>query len=320
MKRTLWIVLVGLFVFPVLSLGQAVAHMENAGFEQWESVNGSIEEPVKWSSLKTADALADAAPVVYEKSTDAHSGNYSLRLFNVETFGTVANGIMTSGRIHSDLNKENAYTYTDTTNSEWAMRLTGRPDSVVGWFKYTSVDGDLGTINFDLHIGYYRKPARAEDSLNLVGSAIFSTGDSTTSEWTRFSVPFIYFKEDTLPQYILVTISSGNGFNAKEGSEMWIDDLELIYNPGNTTAVRSLQAPRGVLEVYSSGREVSFLLRHPDPVPFRYSLIDLSGRVLTEGSLMPGTRIMLNPRPDKGIYILRVTGENEQYTKKVFVE
>ncbi len=293
--------------------------MENAGFEQWESVNGSIEEPVKWSSLKTADALTDVAPVVYDKSTDAHSGDYSLHLFNIKTFSTVANGIMTTGRIHSDLNKENAYTYTDTSEWAWHMNLTGRPDSVTGWYKYKSVDGDLGTINFDLHIGYYRKPARPEDSLNLVGSATFSTGDSTVTAWTRFSIPFTYFKEDTLPQYILVTISSGNGFNAKEGSEMWVDDLELVYNPGNTTAVPQRRTPPGRLLTWNEGDRLTVLLEQPGFAPAYYALYDLTGRVVVEGMLTPSQRTTLPAQLQKGIYILRVTHQGDPYIRKVLV-
>lgn len=55
--------------------------IENGGFEgAWEDVSGTEDEPTQWSSLKSADALAALAPIVLFKSTDAHSGAFSVRL------------------------------------------------------------------------------------------------------------------------------------------------------------------------------------------------------------------------------------------------
>ena len=38
---------------------------------------------------------------------DGHSGNYSLELINVSTFGVVANGTVTNGQVHADFDPNN---------------------------------------------------------------------------------------------------------------------------------------------------------------------------------------------------------------------
>ena len=58
--------------------------LDNNGFENWEDIGTSIEEPIDWSSTKTSDnpSLNGFAPQVIERSSDAHSGSYSAKLTN----------------------------------------------------------------------------------------------------------------------------------------------------------------------------------------------------------------------------------------------
>jgi hypothetical protein len=326
MKNTLLFLLIATTTLLLPAGLFAQAQLENGGFERWDTLaydednNILIVEPVKWSSLKTADNLSDVAPDVCSLSEDAHSGNYSVHLFNLSSFGTVANGILTSGRVHAEIEKEKAYTFTDLENWQWHMRLSGRPDSVAGWYKYTSADGDFGTFDFILHRDYFRKPARAEDSTRMVGSAYFETPDSDVSEWTRFCVPFHYFKEDTLPEYILVTISSGNNYNAKEGSELWVDDLEMIYNDGNTTAVPKHTVSSGDLESWYTGGVLNILLKKSGNQSYHLSVSDMTGRTVYTGLLEANAPKQIPLRTTDGIYIIRVSSHSEVFTKKVFIK
>jgi hypothetical protein len=304
----------------------AQAQLENASFEKWDTLaydpdnNILIVEPVKWSSLKTADNLSDVAPDVCRLSGDAHSGNYSVHLINMSSFGTVANGLITSGRVHAEIDKEKAYTFTDPDNWEWHMRLSGRPDSIAGWYKYSSADGDIGTFDFSLHTGYFRKPARAEDSLNLVGSAYFETPSTSVNEWTRFCVPVQYFKADTAPEFILITISSGNSYNAKDGSEMWVDDLEMIYNEGNTTAVVAHPVSSGDLKSWYTGGVLNILLKKPGNQTYRFSVSDMTGRTVYTGVLEANNPKQIPMKTTEGIYIIRINDHSEVFTKKIFIK
>jgi len=325
MKNTLLFLLVVTTTLLLPADLFAQAQLENAGFEKWDTLaydednNILIVEPVKWSSLKTADNMAEMAPNVCFMSEDAHSGNYSVHLMNKSSFGTVANGILTCGRIHAEVEKEKAYSYTDTNDYSWHMYLSGRPDSVAGWYKYTSADGDFGTFNFDLHRNFYKKPATAEDSTNLVGSALFETPAAQVTEWTRFCVPFTYYW-DTVPKYILVTISSGNSYNAKAGSELWVDDLEMIYNDGNTTSVKKKPAPEGMLKSWYSQGFLNIRFSSSGNHSYQLSVMDMTGRTVYTGMLSSNNRQQIPLNVQQGIYVVRVSGKREVYSKKVFIK
>lgn len=204
--------------------------LDNSGFETWENVSAPEEEPTNWSSLKTADALAWAAPVVCAQAGSAHSGSYCVHLTNVSSWGVVANGLLTNGRVHADFDPELGYVFTEPTDAQWYQTFSDRPDSLVGWFKYAPQGSDKGKVEILLHDNTAQGILPETGSItHWVAKARYDIA-TTTSTWTRFSVPFNYFNGNT-PDYILAVCSSGDSTVAVDGSELWLDDLELIYNP-----------------------------------------------------------------------------------------
>jgi len=107
MKKIILIFTVGLF--GIFSLhAQTTDTIENPGFEEWELPFGlpvNHPEPVNWSSIKTSDNINinPVAPINWARSDTAHSGNYSLKLFNVSALCLVATGTMTNGRVHAEV-------------------------------------------------------------------------------------------------------------------------------------------------------------------------------------------------------------------------
>jgi len=294
--------------------------VENGGFENWEvppGLDSTLMEPVDWSSLKTTDNsnLNGAAPVVWGKSTIAHSGNYSVYLKNVSIFGIVANGTLTNGRVHSDMNPEKGYVFTDTSDGRWNSRIDSRPDSVVGWYRFHPVDNDRGIVEVDLHTGYYQKPGTPEDSTRLVGKAIFKTPTETVDEWTRFAVPFEYF-DDRIPEFYLFVLSSGDGYDARAGSEIWFDDIAFVYNnlPAEKPDLRE-----ETLNVYVSFGTINIRLSAENSGGYRVVVTDILGRRVYQNRLTVAEELTVNPGRS-GIYIVRVVGNNEVYTRKVLIK
>ena len=224
-KNLLFAALFLLFGFQIFAQTQ----FENPGFEEWEDIpNGDIPEPVDWSSARSAepDGLAELAPVVWGQSMDAHSGNYSVYLINVPIFTVVAPGTITNGRIHADLDAQSAYVFTDTADARWNTPFDKTPDSIVGWYKANPMAGDFATVRVILHKGYASMPQADSSSWIALASANLST--SAVTSWTRFSIPFQYFSDET-PEYMLAVLTAGDGLNAVAGSEAWFDDLEFTY-------------------------------------------------------------------------------------------
>ena len=85
-----------------------------------------------------------------------------------------------------------------------------RPDSIVGWYKYTSVSGDNGFIEFQL-LGSATTP-------DTIGYVRFLTPTSSVANYTHFSVPIVYRSPNPVAKSIWI-ISSSAGFTAQVNLE-----------------------------------------------------------------------------------------------------
>jgi len=301
-------ILIGLI--PVLVSGQQI---ENPGFENWEDAGTVIDEPVNWSSIKTSDAgslINNAAPVVWGQSDDAHSGDFSVKLTNVLTIGSIiATGTITNGRIHASFNPAEGYAFTDATDPRWHTALTGRPDSVAFWIKYFPEGNDTAQMKVLLHVGEGSLPATPENEDNWIAYAI-TTLSGTHDTWTRVVAPFTYFSQAN-PEYMLVLLTSGAGLLPIEGSIALYDDLELIYDPssvGDISQSKSL--------IYTYGMTI-----YLDKIPEDHfkganlELINLNGSSIWSTNLFSTQVNVGGSGISKGLYIVRITGREEVYTQ-----
>lgn len=203
----------------------------NAGFETWTGLGTGTEEPEEWSSIKTSDGgtfINNFAPQVCWQSADAHTGSYSVNVRTVQSQIGPANGIVTCGRVHAELNPANGRVFTEASDAQWYQVMTSRPDSLVCWFKTTVMAGDFPTVDAIVHTGAGSMPENGTMG-NWVGAASWDGASVTAGSWARFSVPFNYFNGNT-PEYLLVVLTSGDSLISQVGTQSWYDDLALIYN------------------------------------------------------------------------------------------
>ena len=291
----------------------AQQQIENPGFENWEDAGTVVDEPTDWSSIKTSDVggLNALAPQVWSQSTDAHSGTYSVKLENVASIGPVANGIITTGRVHADLNPENGYVFTDVSDTKWNSSFTDTPDSLVGWYKYTPSGSDAGKAQVILHTGAAQNPDPAFG--NWVGEARFDFS-GTTSTWTRFSVPFIYYNANT-PAYLLAVLVAGDSTQSVAGSVALFDDLELIYNPvginEDNTEIANVFVSNNYLNIkfLDAINEVSFA-----------QILDLSGRVVWNEKIQGIEVYKKQMRVNTGMYLFTLTTSKGTLSKKILIK
>lgn len=298
-------------------MASAQTQLENAGFEQWEDLQVSdpdtIREPIDWSSLKDSDdpALSSLAPVVLSRSQDAHTGNYSLELTNVKSF-IVANGVATNGRMHPNINTALAYMYTDMEDGRWSTPFTARPDSLAGWIKYAPQENDTLHIQVILHRGFGKRPD-PDKAVNWIAEAVYTTPLHSKDEWVRFSTPFIYNNE-TIPEYVLVTLNSGNGFSPVAGSVLLVDDLEMIYNTPQSNLSLLMQS-EGFLYVVDNGQ---ILLKDLDHNLFQTAQVyDISGKLLWTNALTSDQINIESAQLNKGLYLVKLSGKNRVFTQKI---
>lgn len=190
----------------------------NGGFENWTN-QGTFEDPQYWATMNLYTLAG--APATAIKSTDAHSGTYALKLKTViaEVDGEMdtIRGIALLGSI--DLSSGESTT---------GQPFTQRPDSLVGWYKLTSVDNAPFII--------YSKFSRRNTSTNTteeIGETLFQ--GAANSNYVRFSVPIVYTNNQT-PDSLQIIIS--NSLDSTVISNvLLLDDLKFVYNNASTAGI-----------------------------------------------------------------------------------
>jgi hypothetical protein len=225
----------------ITSFALTAQQIDNGSMESWDNLGSSTEEPSNWNSFMSASGgLALFGSQQVEQSSNvpsASSGSYSARVFSKSTIGIIANGNLTLGRINmgsSTPSSSQNYNYTDTGDSDFYQELTSSPDSIVFWVKYNnSSNSDLARIKAIIHDNYnYVDPMTSESEPHVVADAALNF-ESTNGSWVRKSVAFDYVGPATTPEYILVTFTTNSiPGGGSDGDEIFIDDVELIYNSG----------------------------------------------------------------------------------------
>ncbi len=309
-KLLLIIIIIVAFVTSSMAQNQ----FENGGFEQWEEVViGDYKlEPVNWSSIKTSDSDSynEVAPVVWGKSDEAHSGNSSLYLKNKSYFGIVVTGTITNGRVHTELPAVNSYMYTDPNDDRWNSIMGWRPDSVVGWYKSNPVGDDFGTVKVALHKGELHLP---QDEANAIGIASIELPTGVISEWTRFSTPVVYYSNEK-PEYQLTILTSGDGLEPVDGSEIWFDDLQFIYN---NNSIDDNFADN--MNVFTYQGKINISINGSQNETYKIVISDIMGRQLYIDNNYQGEKMILQQELQGGIYFITATKGQQSFTQKVFI-
>ncbi len=235
----------------------------NGDFETWTLDGDNL--PNNWNSFQTFQnggsglakiALAQgysSSDRQVQKSTDKRpgtSGSYSCRIWARSIAGlATAQGNLTTGRIYASNTKATGtgnYNYTDqdgsmTINSKsnpFHMDFTGRPDTMSIWVKFIPAGTDsnhpYAKVEAILHDKVdYKSGYNSSDctgGTHHIGEASKSTLSSTGSSWTNLRLPFVY-DYSTTPSFILISLATNaypGGGTAND--EMYIDDIEMIYN------------------------------------------------------------------------------------------
>ena len=251
-----------------VSLGQNVKvvfdsrafQLANAGFEDFHTATaGSVtsDEPNNWHSFMSCTgslaSLVSSVPHTFisedirpdskgSKSVLVKSGEISVPFVGKIT----ANGTLTTGQLNASGmaatdTGNNAFIdftneATDGNGDPFYMVLNTLPDSISVWVKFKQGEAVAEHPNATMSAvitdgSYYQEPAPADKDYNSIivgrtGCLIPSTG-----EWQKITVPFYYMNANLLPKGILVTFSTNADPGQGTGNdELYIDDIELIYN------------------------------------------------------------------------------------------
>jgi hypothetical protein len=294
----------------------AQTQLPNVGFENWTNVGNNSEEPEHYNSNKTGGGLAGIGPQTCFRAGSPNTGTYSLELRTINSFGTPVNGTATTGKVQApSTNPADGYIETLRSDPNFSWPFVGRPDSLVGYYKYLVANNDQGKVQVTLHGDYdVRNPQDANSAPYIYADAIFLTPHATVSNWTRFSVPFIYTSATTPTYALVVCTASSEAATAVNGSKMWLDDVQVVYTP---LAVPDPEAGSQV-QAYWQGDALVIDQRHSeftdDPT---VQLFDIQGHLLLEAALTATDRQRIPADVAPGVYVLRIVGGRHPFTQKL---
>ena len=247
-----------------LAANEGVYQVRNSGFEgEWDNVTGkggiwgsttiNGVEPQHWNSFVTASVgsgfgLAQAVTGdQLTESSDVRPGSKGVKsalVLSKWQMVAAANGNLTTGKINAgamDPASVLNHNASDTANGDgFICPFVGVPDSLSVWMKYAPVEGEETTkakVSAIIHNNQrYQDPEDKDYSDVKVAMAVDSLLP-TNGAWQRMSVPFVYnYLPSDSAKNILVSFSTntipggGNVGNGTPVDQLWVDDLEMIYN------------------------------------------------------------------------------------------
>lgn len=238
-----------------------VLQLPNPGFENWSeykrndavtttalAVHGEDEE-MFWDTGNWGSATIKGKYVTTPDESDFHGGKRAIQLKSENIVVKFAAGNLFAGK----------YINTNGMDGEldFGRPFTVRPSALKGWFKYTSVPissvGDKLPSSVEdaqkgmndkaiiyVAVGDWDSPVRIKtktlelfekDDPHIIAYQEMVV-DKTVSNWTEFKLNLDYRSLTRKPTYIVVVASAskyGDYFTGGDGSTLWLDDFELVY-------------------------------------------------------------------------------------------
>ncbi len=290
-----------LIFFTTLLFAQTNPATPNADFQSWTHYSAGYDDPDSWNCLNPTTTTFGLYTCVKDSTpADVYTGKYSARLITMSYFGQLIPGTMTTGTIN-----------TTSQTISGGLSYTLRPDSIIGWYKYTSASGDNADIEFYLF---------GSSNSDTVGEAFYKTPTSTVGAYTRFSLPLTYRSSHAVQTALWIVTSSVNQNNGKVGSQLYVGELGLVFD--SATGINNIinqdmitvgpNPANGFISIRNISNSKSLL----------FSLFDVTGRKVEEERIINGTNNIQLNGISGGAYIYYMQDEQNNVIKtgKIIVQ
>ena len=291
-------------ILSILSLAVIKANakqLPNSDFESWESINvlSSQQHPTDWNTVNSVVPSAVFAlldETCFEETGAIFGGSSALKLVTAAPplagYPNV-NGIATTGNIN-----------TTTFAVDGGVPFTSTPDSLTGYYMGTPSGADFPTFEVVLY----------DANGDTCALARFEGSNSALTSYTRFSVPFVY-RNSNPPAEAVALMSSSDGLNSVVGSEVLVDDLELIYNPTSIDENGKLN-----VKVISTLNGVEVDLTSITNEDVTYNLFDLNGKMIDTELLNAGIINLINSNVSEGVYVYQLISKSGIKSDKLLIK
>jgi hypothetical protein len=268
----------------------------NPGFENW-TTTGGYSNPNGWNTANSQETITGSYNVAKATGANAKVGSAAAELITQSELGiAIAPGIVTTGTVPTS----------STGSITGGIAYTLRPDSIVGWFKYTPQGSDNCFAAMYLF-------GSAANNTDTVAEASFSTAAGVkVANYTRFGAKFIYRNSDPVANSIWLLSSSSGTAGAVVGSSAYFDELAIVMPSTVGIATQTGPSPVFVAPNPASNNVVVSNVAEANNV---WALYDITGRKVVEQKLATGVNNIDVKTLINGIYIYTITDENNAPVK-----
>ncbi|HTA82004.1 MAG TPA: T9SS type A sorting domain-containing protein [Bacteroidia bacterium] len=278
-------------IFLILSVSKLIAQTDaatpNANFEHWThtSSGSGYDDANGWNDLNSSTSILGSI-TCYKDSTaaDVKSGKYAVELVTMKVFTQDVPGALTTGTIN-----------TSNQTISGGIPYTSRPDSITGWYKYTSVSGDNADVEFYLF--------GSGGNSDTVAKAFFRSPKSSVTSYTRISYPLTYVSSSPAVTALWILSSSTNAAGAQVGSTLIVDSLGLITNP---VSVNNIVNTNSITVGPNPARDLITIRNISNTKTLKITLFDVTGRKMMTQNAGIGTCTIDITEIPEGVYIYTV--------------
>jgi hypothetical protein len=282
-------------------------NVPNSSFEVWDTTHlPQYEEPIGWTS-NNPDVTV---PPTVTKTTDACSGNYSVRLENLTYMNQITSVLDTApGYLVSGQN---------LLALQIGFQCTVRVTSVDFCIKYTKAGPDSAELN--LNFRKWNTVSQQSDQVSTQSS--YKRIGTSSAAFYNVNVPVTYTNSTVIPDTAIITLSSSaqnSGASMTPGSILWVDSIKFNYS---TVGVIALDKEVSNLIVYPNpAREEVNFASLPSASSFIH-LMDIAGKEVERIAVRNPNEKMSLKNINAGIYIYEIKSSEGKVlaTGKVSIE
>ncbi|MES2689630.1 MAG: T9SS type A sorting domain-containing protein, partial [Bacteroidota bacterium] len=268
------------------SFGMAQQVVPNGGFEAWDSLsfvdNVRIYNPQGWGSYNASLVEGGEPFQPVQMTTDAHSGNYAVKISSKGGTGKGMPGVLFTGE---EMDPEKGAGFS----------ITGKIDKVEGYYKYAPDENDSATIV----ILFFKDGEQIGGAMQVIKKA--------SGVYTKFSLQLEYGPNAPDPDAAKVYVFAAGPANDESNSVLYLDDLNFIYK--SSTGMRESTAEIKALTLYPSPASNTInVLSNMLGGAADYVITDMQGKIQLKG-VLSNNEITVRDLAT-GIYLVKVVSRD----------
>lgn len=268
------------------NIGVRYQDFPNQGFESWDNVG--VEYPNKWNPVDLI--VYDLYGVFLNnegvtQTTDAHSGNYAVKISNY---------------FHSNTNRY-SYMYYGDTSSGWypTLPVSERYPYLVGYYKHISDLNDSALVSITMY----------DSGVSIGGGSQYFVPNT---EWSDFFLPINYYNSRTPDSAAVRFYSSRNDTIHDASTHLIIDDLAF----SNFTLGKTRDYDE-TFKVYPNPTSRFIKISNIDQVD-SWKIYGLDGKEISNAKMPKKDLLDLDALED-GVYNLVLMSQGLTRTKKIII-